>query len=166
MPTISIDYGTDVQMTVTNLNSLASSATAGWQSDRVDNTTTKALDYQINFKIDLANTAAANDKAIYVYAVPWFYDGSTWTCGADGGTATPPSGTQGTYTIGATHNLKRLAISTYTTTDQVVYGQGNISSALGDCPHGWSLVIIDYTGAAIAASGNVVQYVPIKYTSA
>lgn len=166
MATININYGTDVQMTVTNLASLANSATAGWQSARVDNTSTKALDYQLQFTFDLANTAAANDKAIYVYAVPWFYDGSAWHCGADGGTATAPSGSEGTYTIGATHNLRLLRVITYTATDQVVYAAVSLSNALGDCPQGWSLVVINYTGAALAASGHIVQYVPITFTSA
>lgn len=162
MTTVNRTPGTDVQMTVTNLNSLANSATAGWQSDRVDNTSEKASEYDINIKIDLANTPAANDKAIYVYVVPWFYDGSAWTAGADGGTATLPSGSEGTYTIGTTHNLRPGAVIAYTATDQVVCKSFTITG-VGD---GFSLVIIDYTGAAIAASGNVVQYKPVHYVSA
>lgn len=167
MATVSINYGTDVQMTVTNLNSLANSQTAGWQSDRVDNQASlKAVDFQVNVKIDLANTAAANDKAIYIYAVPWFYDGSAWTAGADGGTATAPGGTEGTYTIATTNNLRLAKVLNYVATDQVVYGSFNLASVFGSIPDGWSLVIINYTGAAIAASGNVVQYKPINYVSA
>jgi len=107
-------------------------------------------------------TAAANDKAIYVYVVPWFYDGSSWTPGADGGTATLPSGTEGTYTIGATHNLRPGTVIGYTATGQVV----NKSFTLTNVGDGFSLVIINYTGAAIAASANVVQYKPVHYTSA
>lgn len=161
-----IAYGTDVQMTVTSLNSLANSATAGWQSERVSNVSALAMDYQVNVAIDLANTAAANDKAIYIYAVPWFWDGSAWTCGADGGTVTPPSGSEGTFTVGTTHNLKLVKALLYTATDQIVYGHFNIAGAFGDVPDGWSLVIVNYTGAAIAASGNIVQYKPITYTAA
>jgi len=149
-------------MVVTTLNSLANSATAGWQSAMVDNTTEKAGEYDINISIDLAATAAANDKAIYVYVVPWFYDGSSWTPGADGGTATLPSGTEGTYTIGATHNLRPGTVIGYTATGQVV----NKSFTLTNVGDGFSLVIINYTGAAIAASANVVQYKPVHYTSA
>ena len=162
MSTVSRTGGTGVQMAVTALNSLANSATAGWQSARVDNTSEGAGEYDINIKIDLANTAAANDKAIYVYLVPWFYDGSAWTPGADGGTATLPGGTEGTYTIGATHNLRPVKVLAYTAADQVVCGQFTLTG-VGD---GWSLVIVNYTGAAIAASGNVVQYKPVHYTSA
>lgn len=166
MTTVSINYGTDVQMTVTNLNNLSNSSTAGWQSDRVDNTSTLAVDYQINIKVDLANTAAANDKAIYVYAVPWFWDGASWTVGADGGTTTAPSGAEGTYTISSTPGLRLAKVIPYTATDQVIYGAFNLASVFGSIPDGWSLVIINYTGAAIASTGNIVQYKPIKYVSA
>jgi len=162
MSTVSRTPGTDVQLAVTALNSLANSATAGWQSARVDNTTEKASEYDINISIDLDATAAANDKAIYVYVVPWFYDGAAWTCGADGGTATLPAGTEGTYTIGATHNLRPGTVITYTATGQVVNKSFTITG-VGD---GFSLVIINYTGAAIAASANVVQYKPVHYVSA
>ena len=40
-------FGSYTAMTVTNLQSLASSATAGWQSARVSNVSTLALDYNI-----------------------------------------------------------------------------------------------------------------------
>jgi hypothetical protein len=39
MADIKLAYQTEQTMTVTNLHSLASSATAGWQSAVVDNTT-------------------------------------------------------------------------------------------------------------------------------
>lgn len=166
MATIKVAYGTDVQMTVTNLNSLANSQTAGWQSARVDNTSDLNDDFIVNIKIDLANTAPANDKAVYVYVIPWFYDGSAWTVGKDGGNATAPSGSEGTYTISTTNNLGQPKVLNYNTADQVVYGHFNITDFLNVCPQGWSLVIINYTGAAIASSGNVVQYVPVTYTVA
>ena len=128
MATLNINYGTDVQMTVTNLNSLANSQTAGWQSARVDNTSTKAIDYQIQVQIDLANTAAANDKAIYIYAVPWFYDGSSWFCGSDSGVATEVTGSEGTHTIATTNNLRLARVLNYNTTDQDVMGFFNLLS--------------------------------------
>lgn len=157
-----ITFGTDVQMTVTNLNSLASSQTAGWQSDRVDNTSLRAIDFQVNLKIDLANTAPANDKALYAYVIPWFYDGTTWTVGSDGGNATAPSGSEGTYTLATVNNAPSPVVLNYNTADQVVYKQFNLSDIFGmSMPQGWSLVIINFTGAAIASSGNVAQYIPI-----
>lgn len=166
MAEIKQEYGTYAAMTVTNLNSLANSQTAGWQSARVDNTSAKADDYEILVEIDLANTAAANDKTIYVYAVPWVYDGSAWHC-PDGGNATRPSGSEGTYTLGTTNNIRLLMALNYVTADQVVCGVANLSNAFGSAiPDGWSLVIINYTGAAIAASANVVAYRPITFSVA
>lgn len=161
-----VTYGTDTQLTVTNLNSLASNATAGWQSVRIENTATLALDYLISVKLDMANTAAANDKAVYIYISAAFYDGSAWFQD-DGGTATLPGGSEGTYTIANPNNLKLLGVLAYTTADQVLQGTFLLSGAVGQyMPDGFQIIIINYTGAAVAASGNVVQYKPITETIA
>src|SRR5712692_4265791 len=90
-------YGTYTAMTVTNLQSLASSATAGWQSARVDlQTSVQPLDVEIFVKLTTANTAPANDKAMYVYICPMITtDGGTTWLAADQGTATLPTGTEG-----------------------------------------------------------------------
>lgn len=166
MATRNLVYGTDVQMTVTNLNSLASSATAGWQSARVDNTGTLALDYLISIKLSMANTATANDKAVYVWISSAFYDGSSWFQD-DGGTATLPSGSEGTYTIASPHNLKLLGVLNYTTADSILQGTFLLSNATGIyVPQGFQIILINYTGSAVDASGNVVQYTPITETIA
>jgi hypothetical protein len=163
--TRNIAYGADVQMTVTNLVSLPDSATAGWQNARVDNTSAKAIDYQVQFTIPMANTSPAAPYTLYVFVIPWFYDGSSWSCGADGGTTTLPSGAEGNYTIGTTHNLRLGMALTYTAAGQTLAGFFNVSDSLGmSCPQGWGLVVINDTGAAIAGSGVVVQYVPITET--
>ena len=67
-------YGTHTALTITNLNSLASSQTAGWQSIRISNLTNLAVDYEIAIKLTMADTAPANDKAVYVYIslLPWW----------------------------------------------------------------------------------------------
>ena len=62
-----VSYGSTTVLTVTNLQSLTNSITAGWQSARVSNLSTLALDYEISFKLPTANTAPANDKCVYVY---------------------------------------------------------------------------------------------------
>ncbi len=162
MATQTISYGTHSALTVTNLNSLANSATAGWQSDLIDNRTEKAIDYEILVELDMASTGAANDKAVYVYISPAYHDGSAWHY-TDGGTAAP-SGSEGTYTIAAPHNFRRLGVLAYTTTGQVVKKVMHLSSAVGQTmPDGFSIIIINYTGAAVAASANVVAVKPIKY---
>lgn len=168
MATVKQSYGTYTAMTVTSLQSLASSATAGWQSDKVDNqTSVLAIDYEIFVKLTTANTAPANDKAMYVYAVPWITtDGGTTWLASDGGTATLPSGSEGTYTYATPNNAKLLGILSYTTQNMTVQGNFLLSNAVGmSMPDGWSLIIINYSGAALSTS-CVVSYRAINQTVA
>src|SRR3954452_3575070 len=99
--TNNVSYGSYTAVTVTNLQSLASSATAGWQSGRLDNSSSvKALDYQIFVKLTTANTAPANDQSAYVYISPAMTtDGGTTWLQTDQGTTTLPTGSEGTTTI-------------------------------------------------------------------
>lgn len=170
MATQNTSYGTYTAMTVTNLNSLANSATAGWQSARVDNQTSlKAMDYEVAVKLTMANTAPANDKAAYVYLSPAITtDGGTTWIHADGGTATLPSGSEGAYTIASPNDLTLLGALNYTTQNMVLQGVFLLSSVFGygSIPDGFSIIIIDFTGAAISASGNIVAYRPITNTIA
>jgi len=163
LKTVKYVRGTPTTLTVTNLNSLTNNATAGWQSARVDNTSTLATDYLINVKLDMANTSPANDKAAYVYICPFYYDGSTWYA-SSAGTATLPSGSEGTYTISANGtNLRLLGVLNYQTADMILQDTWLLSGAFGrNMPDGFSIIIIDYTGAAIAGSGNIVQYTALN----
>lgn len=156
-------YGTTVVMTVTNLQSLASSATAGWQSVRVNNVSGLATDVEILVKLTSANTAPANDKAMYVFVVPWYTtDGGTTWFAASGGTATLPGGTEATYTIASPHNLRLLGVLNYTTQQMVCQDVFLLSNAFGNrMPDGWSLVIINFSGAALS-TGCVVDYTPLN----
>lgn len=171
MATVNVAYGTYTALTVTNLQSLASSATAGWQSARIDNqTSVKALDYEITIKLPMANTAAANEKAVYVFAsLAITTDGGTTWLQSDGGTTTLPSGSEGTYSIAGvttTNNLagpKRLA---YTTTNQTIQATFMLSEIAGwNMPDGFSLIIVNYSGAALS-TGCVVAYRAITQTVA
>ncbi len=166
MATVKRNPSTNTVLTVTHLNSLSSSQTAGWQSILINDTTNLSLDYQISVSLTMANTAPANDKAAYVYVCPAYYDGTTWWY-SDGGTTTLPSGSEGTYTIALPNDLQLLGILNYTTQDMVLQGTWNLSNAVGQyIPDGFSIIIINYTGAAIAASGNTVQYKSITETVA
>jgi hypothetical protein len=166
MATTNIAYGSNSNLTVTGLANLASSATVGWQSDLIDNRTTKAIDYLIEFTLPMANTAAANDRTVYVYASPAYYDGSAWYY-TDGGTATLPSGSNGAYTIAASNNLTLIRAFNYTTQNQTIQGTVSLSQAYGSTiPHGFSLIVVNFSGAAMAASGAKILVTPITYTSA
>lgn len=166
MATQNISYGSTTVLTVTNLQSLASSATAGWQSDRIDNqTTTKAVDYEIFVKLTTANTAPGADKCMYIYVCPFYYDtiNTTWYA-TDQGTTTLPTGTQGTTTIASPNSLLLGKILPYTTQQMVCQGIFFLSPLFGgQIPDGFSIIIINYSGAALSTSCKV-DVKPINYT--
>jgi len=158
-------YGATVVMTVTNLQSLASSATAGWQSARVSNLSTLATDYEIMVKLTTANTSPANDKAMYVFICPHYTSdaGSTWFPSSQG-TTTLPTGSEGTTTIASPHNLRLLGVLNYTTAQMVVQDTFLLSNCFGSrMPDGFSIIIINFSGAALS-TGCVVDYSPINDT--
>ena len=155
-------------MTVTNLQSLAIDTTdpyAGWQSARVDNqTTTKALDFEVQILLSTAATAPANDSTVYVYVVPWIYDGSTWTPAANFGTTTRPTGSEGTASMSDPNSMKFALGIPYKITSQPLDGWFTIAGVCnGVVPDGWSLAIRNNCGAALG-TGCVVAYRPITQT--
>lgn len=170
MTTLNIAYGTYTAMTVTNLQSLASDASdpfAGWQSARVDNqTTTKADDYEVQILLSTANTSPGNDAAVYVYVVPWIYDGGSWTCAANFSTTTRPTGSEGTASISDPNSMKGPIALPYKIAQQPIDGFFTIGQLCGGVvPDGWSLALRNCTGAALS-TGCVVAYRPITYTNA
>ena len=155
--------GTSVALVVTNLQSLASNATAGWQSGRVSNIVTRAIDYEISVKLTTANTAPANDKAMYVWVCPFYTtDGGTTWLASSQGTTTLPTGTEGTTTIASPNNLRLLGVLSYTTQQMVVQDTFLLSNAFGEnIPDGFSIIITNFSGAALSTS-CAVYYTPIN----
>ena len=135
----------------------ANSATVGWQSDTVGFRQHKATDMKLGVKISFANTAPANDKACYIYACPWWYDGTNWYA-ASQGTTTLPTGANGTTTIASPNDLVLLGVLSYTTQNQVCQKQFMLSSIFPIMPDAVSFIVINYTGAAIHTSGNLLYY--------
>ena len=161
MGAVTQTYGSYTALTLTSLASLASSATAGWRSDVIDNRTTAARDYEFLFTFPMANTAAANHAAIYPFLVPEMHNGSAWQY-ADGGTATLPTAGPGTYTFGGittTNNFAQMPALAYTAADQVVQGVRFASQASGWAMwDGFLVFILNYSGSAFDASGQVIAY--------
>lgn len=156
-------YGTTTALAVTALQSMASSATVGWKSVRTSNLSTLATDYEIMVKLTTANTAPANDKAMYVYLIPWYTDdaGTTWYA-SSGGTATLPTSGDATYTIASPNNFKLLGVLNYTTQQMVVQDVFLLSNAFGNVvPDGFSICIINFSGAALS-TGCIVDITPIN----
>jgi hypothetical protein len=157
--------GSSTSMTVTNLQSLPSSSTAGWQSDIVSNVTTLARDYEIFVKLTTANNSPANDKAMYVYICPFYTtDGGTTWFASSQGTSTLPTGTEGTTTIASPNNLRLLGVLNYTTQNMTVQDTFLLSNCFGDrMPDGFSIIIINFSGANLS-TGCVVRHTPINDT--
>ena len=149
---------TAVQMDTAGLGAMANSATVGWQSDSVGLRQHKCTDVKIGVKISMANVAPANDKSVYLYVYPMWYDGSTWYF-TSGGTTTFPSGANSTYTIASPNNLRLLGVLSYTTTNMVLQDQFILSNAFGSTmPDAFGLVIVDFSGAAIHTTNHRIYY--------
>lgn len=169
MANVTQTYGSYTALTSTNLQSLADSATAGWQSDRVSNLSTKAEDYLIMVEIAAVNTAPADPKAIYVYAAPCMSTdgGTTWKYVDVGANSDNLDGAEGTVTIAEPNSLKQLGVIPYTTQNMVLNGQFSLKNAFGDSmPDGFQIVIINDSGMQLASSGNIVAYQSIAHAIA
>lgn len=145
-----------VTMTVTNLHSLASSATAGWQSDAVNNSANLYLDDLFQFTLDFANTAPANSKCVFLFASHSIDGGTTYT--------NPASGTQGTCTfVDVTTTPQRmpsLGQIPYITADEIAKSRSLSMAATnsGVLPGYYSVALINHSGAALHSSGNIVKH--------
>lgn len=147
-------YGAAQALTVTNLHSLASSATAGWQSAAITLTDEAAVDVLVQAVFDFANTAPANDRCVYLFVASAL--ASTY--------ANPATGSEGTITLpDVTANpscLRPLGRVPYVTQDEVAESSVfSVAAAFGGvCPKSFSVIAINFSGAALAASGNSVSY--------
>lgn len=152
-------------MTITNLNSMATSATAAWQSDAIDNTTNKYLDYLFRVKIAAVNTAPANSKALILWVAPLLDTGGS---DYDSTGSDVPSGSNGTITIPDFTSLAlpiyRLGRLNYPTQNKVLTKTFSVAAALGFVPPKFSLVIANHTGFTTASSGNEIKYVGVYET--
>lgn len=146
-------------MTVTNLHSLASSATAGWTSNSVDNSSLLYLDAEVMIHIAAVNTAPASDKAIYVFAYG-STDGSIFTStGTSGGTV----GTEGSLTFPSISTLPcvmpLIGIIPYPVQNKALDGGPfYLSNAFKRLPLYWGVAILNFSGMTFASSGNTVKY--------
>jgi hypothetical protein len=165
-----VAYDTYTALTVTNLQSLANDSTdpyGAWQSPRISNLSTLALDYEIILDLTTANTAPANDQAAYVYVCPWMTTdgGTTWIAGGNLGTTTLPTGSEGTASVSDPNSMKLAATLPYKVAQQHLNGAFSVASVLGWMPDAWSLVVRNCTGAALS-TGCVVSYRAISTTNA
>jgi hypothetical protein len=153
---VKLAYAASSNLTVTNLNSLASSSTlvAGWESGAVDNTSNLYTDYRIAVKITVSATPPTTGTEIRVYLVGPL-DDSTWPDVFDG--------TESAETITDTEMRDAIcrwgASSTVDTTASDVYYLDVPSVAAvfnGNMPKKFVIFITQSSGQALASSGNQV----------
>ena len=155
-------YGTYSALTVTNLQGLASDSSdpfGGWQSARVSNLSDLSIDREFFIDLSTAASAAANDKAAYVFLVPWITTdgGTTWIAGGNFGTTTLPTGGEGTASMTEPNSMRLALALPYKDTSQRLQGAFSVVSVLGWMPDAVSLAIRNCTGAALSTGCAVAQ---------
>lgn len=173
MATVNQSYGTYTALTVTNLHSLATDVAepiVGWQSDKIDNqSSVKAIDYEIMVEIAAVDTAPANDKAIYIYAAPCITTdgGTTWKYTDPGDPDEVLDGVEDTCSVGANHNMKLLGVMAYNHQNMLLRGVYFLSNAFGQSmPDGFQIVITNGSGMTFKNADNIVAYRAITQTVA
>lgn len=150
-------YQTEAAMVVTNLHSLASSATAGWSSASVDN----SVGYPnatISIHLAAVNTAPASDKCFYVFMYA-STDGAIFTStGTSGGTV----GTEGALTFPSISTLQclmpMLGVIPYPVQNKALDASFQTVNCFRRLPKYWGLAIVNFSGFTLAAAGNTVKY--------
>lgn len=165
---IKLKYGASpLTLTVTNLQSLASSSTflSGWTSAWIDNTSTLADDYLVSGQIK-ANNSSVTAGSVRVYAYAQHSDGSTAPDLFSAGT----EGTEGASTT--VHDTEQLDSglvllwsSDIDTTAGDVYTMPprSIKQAFGAVPRKWALFVAHNTVGALHSSGSAFYADPVLY---
>lgn len=158
-------YGTALTLTVTNLQSLASSSTfqSGWTSAWIDNTSVKAEDYLITAAIK-ENGTSVTAGSVRVYAYAQHSDGSTAPDIFSSGT----EGTEGAATVHDSEQLDASLVLLWsssidtTTNDVYTMPPRSIAQAFGCVPRKFAIYIAHDTVGALNSAGNAVYADPIS----
>lgn len=162
---VKIAYAASSAITVTNLQSIASSATwvAGWESGAIDNSSNLYLDYIINADIVVASSGLSAGE-IRMYLVAELED-SSWPDVFDG--------TESTETVSDTQTrdaICRLAAITQTDTTNSQHWYLMCPSVAqvfgGTVPRKFVVFITQSTGQNLAAASNAVYVKGVYQTVA
>lgn len=159
MASVKEAFGSATAFTITNAN-LATSATAGWMSNAIDNSTNLYLDALIHFVLAAVNTAPANSKAIFVYAFG-LVDGTGTLYTGTGDTN--PAGTEGTLTFpDVTANaipMPLLGVIPYPVQNKAINaGPFSVASCFGGVlPVKWGIAMVNHTGMTLSVTS--IKYI-------
>lgn len=160
MGAVTQTYRASSNLTVTNLVSIATSATwvTGWVSGTIDNTTNLDLDITVAGKITLGNAATAGEIRLYAFAM---LDDSNWPDLLSAGT----EGTEGTATVHTTtiRDATMVLVCAFVTRadpgtdDNYSIPQISLRGAFGGfLPAKCALYLAHSTGVNLAASGQQI----------
>ena len=149
-------YAASSALTQTNLDGLASSAThvAGWESDAIDNSSNKYLDYIVNakFQVESAGLAAGEIRMHFVAEM----DDTTWPDVFDG--------TESTETVTDTEIASAICrlgaiTATDTTASRVYYLQCPSVAAVfgGTIPRKFVVFVTQSTSTTLETTGDPNQ---------
>jgi hypothetical protein len=160
MADLKLKYDTETSLLSTGLNSLAASATAGFASVEVDNTTNLYVDVLIVAQFVWSTGTPTGPMELYALGSK---DGTIYS--GD----TSYSGTAAAYTLAqaGSPNLAPLGIVHPIAASSTRQGAFLLSGAFnGRIPPFWAIVCVNNTAAtALAASGSTVKYSGIWYQS-
>jgi hypothetical protein len=169
MADIKSAYTASADLTVTNLASIATSATlvAGWLSGVIDNTTDLDLNKIVSGKIALGNSATAGQIAVYAVGM---LDDTNWpTTALTSGTF----GSEGTAAFKDATNRDAVAVLLWAagtradpgTDDVYQIAQSSLAGAFGGfLPKKVVLFVTHSTGVNLAASGQQITVYGRKET--
>jgi len=166
MADIKEKFGAATAFTKTNAN-LASSPTAGWMSNVIDNSSNLYDDALVHVELAAVNTAPASSKAIFLYAYALVdAAGSAYTSAGDG----TPTGSEGTITFpDVTANaipMPLLGTVPYPVQNKAING-GPFSVAKcfgGVLPPKWGICMINHSGMTLSVTN--IKYTEVSYTVA
>lgn len=168
MATITEFFGSATAFTNTNLVSMTASATAGWQSNAIDNSSNLYDDALVMLELGSAahGTAATNTVFIFAFAL---INTAASLFTTQGGGNTGPTGTEATITLpnvtSAPVNLPLLGTGTALGTVASILGPFSVARAFGGIlPPKWGICIINNTAATFASA--TARYIEVKYTVA
>lgn len=156
MADVKTAFGTATAFTKTNAN-IATSATAGWMSNAVDNTSNLYDDYIIQAELAAVNTAPANSKAIFLYVFALVDSSGTAYCSTGDGTA---SGSEGTLTFPDVTTLPVVApllgIIPYPVQNKAINaGPFSVAAALGlqgTAPPKFAIGMVNHSGMTLSVT--------------
>jgi hypothetical protein len=159
-------FGSATAFTKTNAN-LTNSATAGWQSNAIDNSSNLYIDALCTWELAAVNTGPANAKNVFCYAFAIIDTGGSAYTSTGDGTAGGSEGTL-TYPDYSTQSIvcPSLGNIPYPIQNKAING-GPFSVAAcfgGRLPPKWAVGMVNHTGMTLSVTN--IKYIELYYTVA